>query len=194
MGIKNQSKKKKNDLAHRMIPGPGGPSNPSQVQVGMWLQGPPTKLTSQSSTGLISAAITPSLNAVTNSSSFKTVYDEWRLTKIRFTCIPLGTNGGTTKFVLDDADATLPNSTYAGSRRGSLTTNNSSYKGSTLRLNYRSQDLSDLEWYGTASASTYTPVALKVYTDLSTYVTQPSTDLWLISWEGYFEFRGIGAE
>ena len=189
---KMMKKKKGIKLDRKLFPGSGAPSNPSQIQVQMWLQGPPTKLTSQSSTGLISAAVTPSLNSLNNASSWKTIYDEYRIMKIRFTCIPLGVNGGCTKFVLDDGDATLPNATFAQARRGYLVTNNSSFKGSTLKLNYKSEDLTDLEWLGTGTAPTYTPMALKVYTDLSTYVTQPSTDLWLISWECLFQFRGIG--
>ena len=44
---------------------------------------------------------------------------------------------------------------------------NSVFKGSTLKLNYKSEDLTDLEWLGTGTAPTYTPMALKVYTDPS---------------------------
>ena len=179
-------------MARRILPGSGGASNPSQVQVGMWLQGPPTKLTTQSSTGLISSAVAPSLSALTNAASFKTVYDEWRLTRVRFKLFPLGANGGVTKFVMDDADATIPNTTYAYARRGFTYSNNSANHKSTPAITYRAEDLTDLEWYSTNSAAAYTPMALKVYTDLSNYVSQPSTDLWLIEWEGFFEFRGIG--
>ena len=179
-------------LARRILPGTGKSSNPSQVQVGMWLQGPPTKLTSQSVTGLITAAVTPSLSALTNAASFKAVYDEWRLTAIKFQLFPLGANGGVTKFIMDDADATLPLSTFAFARRGFTYSNNSSNHKSTPTIKYRSEDLTDLEWYSTSSSPGYTPMALKVYTDLSNYVTQPSTDLWLVVWEGFFEFRGIG--
>ena len=157
----------------------------------MWLQGPPTKLTTQSSTGLISSAVSPSLSALSNS-SFATCYDEWRLTRLRFKLYPLGQNGGATKFIMDDEDATLPNLTYANSRRGFLYVNDSANLKSTPVIDYRCEDLNDLEWRSCKSTATYTPMALKIYTDLSTYVSQPSTDLWLISWEGFFEFRGIG--
>jgi len=94
---------------------------------------------------------------------------------------------------MDDEDATLPTVNYAAERRGTLKSNNSANEGSTFTLNYQSQDVDDLKFIGTVTTPTYTPMALKIYSDLSTYVTQPSTDLWLISWEGFFEFRGIGA-
>lgn len=179
-------------LANRLLPGPDKASNPSQVQVGMWLQGPPTKFTTQASTGLITSYVAPSLSALTNAASFKTVYDEWRLTALKFSLFPLGSNGGVTKFIMDDADNTLPNSTFAFARRGFTYSNNSANHKSTPTIKYRSEDITDLEWYSTASASAYTPMALKIYTDLSNYVSQPSTDLWLVIWEGFFEFRGIG--
>lgn len=197
MSTKKTTRKQKQNgsrtLATAMFPGPGKPSNASQVKVGMWLQGPPTKLTSQSSTGLVSAAITPSLSALTLASNWKAIYDEWRLLRIRFTLIPLGANGGCTKFIMDDEDATIPNASFAAERRGLLATNNSANHTSPIVLNYQSQDVDDLKFVGTVTSPSYTPMALKVYTDLSTYVTQPSTDLWLVSWEGFFEFRGIGA-
>lgn len=178
-------------LANRLFPGIGRASNPGQVQVGMWLQGPPTKLTTQASTGLISTYIAPSLSSLTNT-SFALCFDEWRLSKIRFSLFPLGTNGGTTKFVMDDEDVTLPTLSYANSRRGFLYVNDNSNIKSTPQIIYRSENVADLQWNSCRTQSTLTPMALKVYTDLSTYVSQPSTDLWLISWEGFFEFRGIG--
>ncbi len=185
------SRRRVPSLANRILPGIGRPSNPAQIQVGMTLQGPPTKLTSQSSTGLISAVVTPSLNALTNT-SFALCFDEWRLTGLRFHIRPMGQNGGSTKFVLDDEDAVLPNASYAASRRGPLLSNDSANPKSVITLNYKCANTSDFEWRSCKSSATYTPMSLKIYTDLSTYITQPSTDLWLISWEGFFEFRGIG--
>jgi len=189
--IRRSQYRRNGTLSTRLFPGKGGASNPGQVQVGMWLQGPPTKLTTQASTGLISTYIAPSLSSLTNS-SFALCFDEWRLTKIKFSLFPLGANGGTTKFVMDDEDLTLPVLAYANSRRGFLYVNDNANFKSTPKITYRSENVADLQWNSCRTQATLTPMALKVYTDLSTYVSQPSTDLWLVSWEGYFEFRGIG--
>lgn len=179
-------------LDRMIIPGSARASNPSQIVQRMVLQGPPTKVTSQASTGLIVVNVNPSLSALTNASSFKTVYDEWRLTAIEFQLTPLGANGGSTKFILDDEDAIVPTLAFANARRGTLLSNSNASKN-YHRLSYRCEDIDDLKFISCTNSSTYSPVSLKIYSDLSTYVTQPSTDEWLITWEGHFEFRGVGA-
>lgn len=190
---KKASRQGRSRLDGMILPGSSRPSNPSQIVTRMWIQGPPTKITSQASTGLIAVNVNPSLSALTNASSFKTVYDEWRLTAINFKLTPLGANGGATKFILDDEDAVVPVLSFANARRGTLLSNNSANEKSTHVLSYRCEDIDDLKFISATNSSTYSPVSLKVYSDLSTYVSQPSTDMWLITWEGHFEFRGVGA-
>ncbi len=190
---KMMQRKNKGKLDRKLIPGNARPSGPEQTIVREKLPFPPVKLTSQSSTGLISYSYTPSLSLLTKATSLKDTFDGWRLTDVWFNVYPVGANGGCTKFIVDDEDATLPNSTFAAARPGTVMTNNSSNSKSVYRHHWRAQDLSDLEFYSTQNQSTYTPVALKIYTDLTTYITQPSTDLWLIEAVGSFEFRGIGA-
>ena len=159
----------------------------------MWLQGPTSLIASQASTGLISTYIAPALSQLNKASSIKAVYDEYRLLKVRFHVRPATLSPGTTKFVLDDADATTPDQTWADSVRGYMLSNNSSDPKSTRTFTYASQDFDDLAWQSTYSDATYTPCALKMFSSLAAYGTPTSTNIWVITWEGLFEFRGIGA-
>lgn len=191
--MKNKKVKAKRTLARSLIPGSGRPSNPSQVRVQMTIQGPLTVVATQASTALLTLAyIAPSLSALTKLSSYAAVYDEWRLKRIKFHLVPCTLANGVTKFVMDDEDATSPTKSWMDSRRGVVLGNNSSDPKNHKTLVYRSEDLDDLEWQSCSTGSTYTPMALKMYTELS-WGSPTSTNLWIVSWEGDFEFRGIGA-
>jgi len=160
----------------------------------MWLEGPVTIVASQASTGLSDTAyIVPSLSQLANATSFKACFDEYRLTEVQYEIQATGLNNGVTKFVLDDADATVPTATWAKSRIGKLLSNNSCSPNSHAIMRFRSQDITDLQWYSTNSNPTYTPVALKIYTSAADYGTSTSVNLFVIKWKGKFEFRGLGA-
>jgi len=159
----------------------------------MWISGPLTQLATAASTGLIATTISPALASLNKATSFKAVFDEWRLLKIRFKLIPSALANGVTKFYLDDADTTTPDRTYIDSVRAVTLSNNSSDPKSTRVLNYRAQDFSDLSWHTTYDQSSVADMALKIYTDNANYNSPTSTNLWSIAWEGYFEFRGVGA-
>ena len=186
-----QQRNRRSRLATTLLPGSGKPSNPEQVVRSVWLQGPPTKLTSQSSTGLITAVITPSLNDLSNT-NWRNIADEYRIKEIVFHAYPVGANSGVTAFILDDEDSTLPIIGDTKARRAKFLVNNSANQKSLSSFHYRCENIDDLKWISCKSAGSATPMALKVYTDLSTYITQPSTDLWVINYEALFEFRGIG--
>lgn len=190
-----KTKRGKRSLGTVLLPGSGKPSNPSQVIVRMKLQGPILKVSTQASTALLdNAYVAPSLSSLSQVSSFSNIYDEWRLTGIDFYIQMVGLNNGQTKFVPDDEDATSPSSTWMNSRIGYLLSNNSCSPNSKKVIHYRSQDLDDLEWQSCGSGSSYTPMALKMYTSATEYGTTPSVALFTVSWIGHFEFRGIGAK
>ncbi len=157
----------------------------------MWLQGPNTLITS--SGGAISTAVAPSLSVVTNAANFRAVYDEWRLTKIRFMVMPAGSAVGSTKFVVDDEDTTAPGYAWASSRVGTTLSNNNAGYIKSVVLNYRAEDLNDLGWHSSNTQASVADCALKVYTDATNYGSSLATAIWIVQWEGYFEFRGIGA-
>lgn len=159
----------------------------------MWLQGPTSLVASQATTGLVSTYVAPALSQLNKASSIKAIFDEYRVLKIRFRVKPCTLANGSTKFVLDDADATVPDQTWADSVRGYMLSNNSSDPKSDRTFTYVSQDFDDLAWQSTYSDATYTPVALKMFSSLSSYGTPTSTNLWIVTWEALFEFRGIGA-
>lgn len=193
--VKKGKKRAKKSLGTVLLPGSGRPSNPSQVMVRMKLQGPILKVNTQPTTALLdNAVVLPSLASLSQVSSISAVYDEWRLTGIDFLIQMVGLNNGQTKFVLDDEDSTSPNATWMNSRIGYYVPNNSCAPGSKRIIHYRSEDLDDLEWQSCATASTYTPMALKMYTSATEYGTTASVALFTVSWIGHFEFRGIGAK
>jgi hypothetical protein len=115
------------------------------------------------------------------------------MTKIRFHLLPTNLANGVTKFVMDDEDTTSPTANWMNSRRGSILSNNSSGYTRPVMIEYRSENFTDLEWNSTNTAATVANMALKMYTDNANYGSPTSTNLWYITWEGYFEFRGIGA-
>jgi hypothetical protein len=191
---KLKSKKGRSSLATALIPGSAKPSNPAQVKVGMWLQGPGALIATQPSTGLLyTAYIAPALSGLTNAASFKAVYDEWRCTKLKFHIVPTNLANGVTKFVVDDEDTTSPTANWMNSRRGTLLSNNSSGYVRPVTIDYRSENFTDLEWLSTNSSPSVANMSLKMYTDSANYGSPTSTNLFYITWEGYFEFRGIGA-
>jgi hypothetical protein len=160
----------------------------------MWLQGPCALVATQASTGLLNTAyIAPSLAGLTNAASFKAVYDEWRMTKIKFHLVPATLANGATKFVCDDEDTTSPTRDWMNSRRGYFLTNNSSAYARPFTIDYRAEDFNDLSWNSTNTQPSVADMSLKMYTDAANFNSPTSTNLWLITWEGYFEFRGIGA-
>jgi len=183
----------KGTLSREIIPGSGLPSNPNQVAVEMWLNGPQTMVATQASTALFTGGvIQPSLGALTKTSSWKAVWEEYRLIALDFMVIPVTLANGATLFVLDDADATAPDSTWANSSQGLILSNNSSCFVKPRRLKYRSADVVDLQWRSTYSDYTYTPMALKMYTDAANWGSPTSTNLWIVRWRGLFQFRGAG--
>ena len=191
---KKKGNKAKGGLAGSLIPGIAKPSNPSQVVRGFWLQGPGAMISTQAVTGLLSSAyIAPSLAGLTNAASWKALYDEWRVTKLKFHLLPVTLANGSTKFVMDDEDLTAPTVAWMNSRRGTLLSNNSSGYIHPVTIEYRSQNFTDLEWNSTNTAPSVANMGLKMYTDTANYGSPTSTNLWYITWEGYFEFRGIGA-
>lgn len=184
----------KTGLGKQLIPGTNRPSNPSQVITSVWLQGPTLLNATQASTALFNTSyVAPSLSALTNAASWKALFDEWRLLEIRFRVQPCTLANGITKFIVDDEDLTTENKSWNDSRRGIVLSNNSGNPKSTRVITYRSMDFDDLAWQSSYSSATYTPCALKMYTDATNYGSPTSTNLWLISWEGHFQFRGIGA-
>ena len=181
-------------LANRLIPGTVRSTNPSQVISPQKLQGPSQIVATQAVTALLDTAyIAPSLNSLTSASSWKGLFDEYRILGIKFIIEPVTLANGVTKFVMDDEDTTSPSSSWMNSRIGTILCNNSSYSKSHAVLKYRCQDIDDLQWKSTASEATYTPMALKMYTSLSGYGSPTSTNLWWITYILDVEFRGIGA-
>ncbi len=187
-------KKTRAPLDKALLPGSSRPSNPSQVQVQMWLEQPTTLLTTQATTGLMSTpTVTPTLSTFNMASSFS-MYDEYRFLEVRFHLVPNnGVTTGVTKFILDDEDNTTPTRTYVESRRGWLLSNNSSQKDSIKTLVWRAEALEDLEWYSVYSQASNFFVCLKNYTDAANYNAPSSSNLWACRVEVLVQFRGIGA-
>jgi len=193
MGKMNRGKRT-GSLASSLLPGSSKPSDPSQIKVSMWLQGPTALVATQASTGLLASAyIAPSLAGLTNAASFKAIYDEYRIIELRFHLLPATLANGSTKFVVDDEDVTSPTRDWMNSRRGHVLSNNSSGYVRPVKVNYRSENIQDLEWLSTNTQPSVATMALKMYTDAANFNSPTSTNLWLISWEAYVEFRGIGA-
>jgi len=191
---RNKTLPGKGGLAKKLLPGSGKPSGVSQISVIQHLQGPATLVSTQAVTGLLDTGyIAPSLSSLIKASSWKALYDEYRLLEIEFTIQAVGLNNGITKFVVDDEDTTSPTADWMNSRRGFYLSHNSSSTKSHAKILYRSEDIDDLTWNSTNSESTYTPMALKMYSSLSGYGSTTNSYTWLISWVGKFEFRGIGA-
>lgn len=195
MGRRHQGKKQsKADLANRLIPGSGKPSDPAQIVVQQKLSGPGVLISSQATTALLNQGyITPSLSGLNQASSWKGIYDEFRLIAVEYHIEAVGLNNGVTKFVVDDSEASTPSRSWIENRAGHVVSNNSCAANSHKVIKYRAQDLEDLKWQGTYSSATYTPFALKMYTDATYFGTTPSVNLFYVWWVGTFQFRGIGA-
>jgi len=195
MGRKKEGKTKKDkSLAGRLIPGSGSPSDPAQIVVQQRISGPGILISTQAATALLSQGyITPSLSALNSATSWKGIYDEFRLVAVEYHIQAVGLNNGITKFVVDDSEASSPSLSWIENRMGHMVSNNSCAPNSHKVIKYRAQDLEDLKWQGTYSAATYTPFALKMYTNATNMGTTPSVNLFYIWWIGTFQFRGIGA-
>ncbi len=181
-------------LARKLLPGSGRPSDPSQIAVEMKLAGPGILISTQASTALLNQGyITPSLSALNQAASWKGIYDEFRLVEVEYHIQAVGLNNGVTKFVVDDSEASTPSRSWIENRIGHVLSNNSCAPNSHKVIRYCAQDLTDLAWNGTYSAATYTPFALKMYTDATYFGSTPSVNVFYIWWIGRFQFRGIGA-
>lgn len=191
---KMKGKKRKETLSNRLLPGSGKPSDPAQIVVQQKISGPGVLISSQASTALLNQGyITPSLSALNSAASWKGIYDEFRLVEVEYHIQAVGLNNGVTKFVVDDSEASTPSKTWIENRVGHIVANNSCAPNSHRVIRYKAQDFEDLKWQGTYSAATYTPFALKMYTDATYFGTTPSVNLFYIWWIGKFQFRGIGA-
>lgn len=192
----NRRRALKSRLPTRMLPGPSSPSTGAQKIVKIVLNGSSTLLSTQATTGLFTtSSLTPSLSALAKTSSWKAVFDEYRLVGVDFYIRAIQVSGGVANFLVDDEDATGENATWFESRpdRKLVVNNSASPLGSTV-IKWRSQDLEDMEWRSTYAEPTFAPCTLKFYTSLTEYGTPASvTGLYYINWIGHFEFRGIGA-
>lgn len=186
--------RKSSRLGSGLIPRTRGSSNPSQIPVRVNLQGPSLLIATQASTALLATSyVAPTLSSLTQAAYWKALFDEYRILKIKFHVKPATLANGVTKFIMDDEDVTTENKSWNDQRLGFVLSNNSSNPQSCRTFTYVPKNFPDLEWNSTYSSATYTPMALKMYTDLTNYGSPTSTNLWLVSWEALFEFRGIGA-
>lgn len=180
-------------LATALAPGSGKPSIPGQVKVGMWLSTAPVKISCNGS-GDIATTYTPTLATLSGVTSYQGVYDEYRITAIKFHILAVGSNAGMTAFFIDDADANNPTQGQAWSRRPVVLPNNHINPDCRRTLKYRSQNMTDLTFLSTATQSTFAFAALKVYTDNAYYGTAAAAaSMWTVWAEVFVEFRGIGA-
>ncbi len=183
-------------LPRRMLPGPGGPSTGAQKIVKITLNGSSSLLSTQATTGLFTtSSLSPSLSALIKTSSWKAVFDEYRLVGIDFYIRPIAVSNGVSNFLVDDEDATGENASWFESRPDrKLVVNNSAASKAPTVIRWRSQDLEDMEWRSTATDAAFVPCVLKFYTSLTEYGTPASvTGLYYVNWVGHFQFRGIGA-
>lgn len=186
-------KRSGNGLSKVLIPGSGKASTPGQIRVKMVLSTTPTLISSNGS-GAVATVYSPSLNSVPNTASFKTTYDEFRVTGVRFHVQAVGASAGTTAFYVDDSDASNPTATSTFSRRPICLPNSIYNSNSSRSFNYRAEDVVDLQFLPTATGSAYTPCALKIYSDAATMNTPISAGLYLVWSDLLVEFRGIGAQ
>ena len=134
-----------------------------------------------------------SLAGFINAASWKVLYDEWRVMKLKFHLLLVILANGSIKFVMDDEDLIAPTAAWMNLRCGTLLLNN--FRGYIyfVTIEYRSQNFTDLEWNFINTVPSVVNMGLKMYMDIVNYGSPTSTNLWYIIWEGYFEFRGIGA-
>ncbi len=179
-------------LDKNLVPGKNKPSVRGQNTWRQWISLPGVKVTSAASTGVVNTANAPALSSYANISSVQSQYDEFRCLGIQWLVVPLGANSGTLLLYVDDADASAPTQTKTEMRYDKIMVLNSSNSKAIQKFEWRAQNLIDLGWLSTASASSSTFASLKMYGNLATYETPASTDVVVVMPSLLIEFRGMG--
>ncbi len=194
----NKSLAAKSRLGLELIPGPGRPSNPSQVTSKMWCNMQNFQFPVAS--GAIAAVATIAPNDILFVSSLQNVWDEFRVLEcdvnLYATAATQGastTAGGLMKFYWDENDSSVPTGTTAGSKRGYFVNLSAQSPHSHIKMHWAAEDLNDLDYVPMTSSSTAS-VYLKAYCDTSNYGTSASDSVSRIIGvcQVLIEFRGLG--
>ncbi len=125
---------------------------------------------------------------ITNFSRF-TVYDEYRVTKVKFMIYPCRTDvSGSTCVWVEPQSSTVPNSTAAQTNSVVQFSNSSATKVTTLT--YVPTNFNYLTFVSTAATATVG--YLNVYTNQSEFAAPPSTDIFTMRAIYTIQFRGFG--
>lgn len=186
-------KKDKNNksLAGKLLPGSSRPSVPAQVQVQEWL-GVDVQLAATSA-GAMALSFAPSLSSLTYIASYKNIYDEYRIVGIEWIVRALDpTKVGTAKIYVDDSDVAVPTLASTVSRAGKLVSMSDVWHAHTFK--YRSQNITDLTWLDTNTASTQQYAALKIFSNAANFGgSAVSLNVFVVETRLHVQFRGIGA-
>ncbi len=136
-------------------------------------------------------------NITSFASRFASLFDEYRILKVRFVIVPLyaGTTPGATVFAIDENDATATGSVSAAYEKigAKLVTNAAqAYKSGKFTMTWAAHDTADLQFLSTTSTSVLS-CALKIVTDTTLLGSPSAQDLWVVAPVALMEFRGFTA-
>ncbi len=106
-------------------------------------------------------------SSIPNFSSYAAVWEEYVIRAVKWEYLPCGSQVGTMKLYIDEADNTAPTATTAKNHFGPIIP----CKGSTMdkrTLRWVARDTGDLQFRATSVTSTFI-TALKVYSDTANY-------------------------
>jgi hypothetical protein len=129
---------------------------------------------------------------VENFTSFAALFQEYRIRRAVFDFTPIGVNDGVTILAWKDDDFQNPSADSIASTTNFLKSNNSAAARSTFRTTWTARDIDNLDFESTSSPSG-NAAALQIYTNTTTYGTQPTKALWLVRGMLRIEFRGLSA-
>ena len=185
------SKLTNKQLSKFMLPGLSRPSVPAQRTEIQWIKLPAVQVASSS--GSIATVNAPSLSLAQNIASLKACYDEFRILAIRWDIQCTTNQSGCTVFYVDETDTSNPTLATASNRIGRLVPNSINNTKSVFNMQFRCQNLPDLNFVEMATGTALQVCSLKIYTDGANYNTYASAaTVWLLEPKLLVEFRGQG--
>jgi len=153
----------------------------------------PTQFTVAS--GLLAAVAPVNTNVIPNfSTRFGALFQEYRILgahiTIRQSVVPTGTISGVTTFFLDEKSGAAPTASNALDRPRIEAANQLDNSDKVHSIKWVANDLLDLDY--TAIGTLYTPVWMKVYTDITNFGSAATTTVgWIVSGAVRVELRGF---
>jgi len=170
-----------------------GPSFAGQQSVILTLPAAATSGYTTVTTGVLQTSIALDSSHLNGfATRFGSTFDEYRILGVNVKIRPISPATGVTRYFFNEKNGTVPSTVDAYERVGLTLSNSNANSSSTRTMSWRARDLLDLQY--TPIGTNFTPVWLKIYTDLDTFgAPAVATPISYLEVDFLVEFRGLQA-